>query len=420
MTRHRRFVVGLVLAALVAACGGDDGGGDDVSLEDIEPIVAVQPCDLLDADRRPSSPAPRSPSPRRSSRTTAPPRAASASPTTRSPRPAGSDIAALLEIGPGDEDDVPGGSLASSLDMGDAAAVEEEEDKVTVVYVVQTVVVIVEVAPGSGEVTPETVDEVVEFAETTEPVVTEAVTRRAVRARQPPPPSSSTTTRPRATSRSRSTATPRPELRPSGRRLHRHLRGRGRRRGVRPVPDGHLRRPGRRHLPARRHDRSPRTSHQRRRAHAPDGTTFLDRTVLEVSGVYQLVLTGDATQTGSVDVLVTSATDGEGTIEVDGATETATVEQPGAIFTLEFELAAGDGHLRRLPRRGVRRPEAGHLPPCRLIDPERHQHQRRLHRAGRHQRSSTGTRSPPAAPTRSSSTATAPRWASRRAAHVDD
>ena len=103
---------------------------------------------------------------------------------------------------------------------------------------------------------------------------------------------------------------------------------------------------------------------------AEDGTTFLDRMELEVTGVYQLVLSGDATQTGDVEILVTSATDGEGDIEVDGDTETATVEQPGAIFTLDFELDAGDGFFVAFPRVAYDDLEAGTCLRAAILDPE--------------------------------------------------
>ena len=127
----------------------------------------------------------------------------------------------------------------------------------------------------------------------------------------------------------------------------------------------------------------------------PDGTTFLDRT--EPGGQRRLPARAHGRRhpdrrrsTSSI----TSATDGEGTIEVDGDTETATVEQPGAIFTLEFELDAGRRLLRRLPPGGLRRPRGrGTCLRAAILDPGGHQHQRQLPGRGRHHRSSTRHRS---------------------------
>jgi hypothetical protein len=369
MTRHRRFVVGFVLAALIAACGGDDGGGDDVTLEEVEPIVAVAPCDLLDSGTAAEL---------AGAEVTEPEEVLEDDGTTSCSfgfaddevaETAGSDIAALLEIGPGDEDDVPGGSLARSLDMGDASAVEEEEDKVTVVYVVQTVVVIVEVAPGSGEVTPEMVDDVVEFTESTEPAVTEAVTG------EPFVPDETTTTEfvddPAEGDVEIEVDGDAETLsfdRPGGDAIATFEGEAG---GVVFI-----------RFPAATYADPDAGTCLRVTLVTPDdftlnaicvdpeGASFFERSELELTGVYQLVLEGDATQTGSVDILVTSATDGQADIEVDGATETAAVEQPGALFALDFDLGAGDGFFVAFPRVVYDDTDAGLCIRATIVDPD--------------------------------------------------
>lgn len=369
MTRHRRFWVGVVLAALVAACGGDDGGEDPVELDDVEPIVAVDPCDLLDAGTAEQL----------SGAAVKDPEAVVEDDGTTScefefaddadAEAAGSSVAALLEIGPGSEDDVPGGSLATALDMGDASAVEEEEDKVTVVYVVETVVVFVEVAPGSGEVTDEMVEDVVEFAETTEPVVTEAVTG------EPFVPDTTTTTfvdddEPEGDV----------ELDVDGDvETLEFERAGGNSIGTFEADAGDVifvR------FPAVTFGQSEDVGCLRVGVIDPadvsisggtcvasDGSSFLDRLELATTGVYQLVLNGDATQFGSVDVQITSATDGEGTIDIDGATETATIEQAGAIFSLEFDGQTGDAIFVAFPAATLDDPEGGCLRVS-VIDPD--------------------------------------------------
>jgi hypothetical protein len=100
----------------------------------------------------------------------------------------GSGVAAVMRLEPGDEGDVPGGGLAQALSLGDAGAVEASDTDVQVVYVVREVVVRIEVVPASGEVDEALIDEVVEFAETTEAPIVEAVTGEA------PPATEATTT----------------------------------------------------------------------------------------------------------------------------------------------------------------------------------------------------------------------------------
>ena len=370
MTRHRRFWVGVVLAALVAACGGDDGGDDPIELDDPQPIVAVEPCDLLDA----------STAEQLSGAAVKEPEAVVEDDGTTScefefadeadAETAGSSVAALLEIGPGDEDDVPGGSLASTLDMGDAAAVEEEEDKVTVVYVVETVVVFVEVAPGTGEVTPEMVDDVVEFAASTEPAVTEAVTG------EPFVPDTTTTT---FVDDDPASGDVEIEVDGDAATLEFERAG-GNSVGTFEAEAGDV-----------IFVRFPAATYGQPDAGtclrpsligpddvgigggvciAPDGSSFIDRLELLQSGVYQLEINGDATQFGSADVLITSATDGEGTIEIDGATETATVEDPGSIFVLEFEGQAGDAIFVAFPAATYDDPDAGTCLRPSLIGPD--------------------------------------------------
>jgi hypothetical protein len=371
MTRHRRFWVGVVLAALVAACSGDDGGDEPVELEDAQPIVAVEPCDLLDADTAEQL----------SGAEVKEPEAVVEDDGTTScsfdfadeadAETAGSSVAALLEIGPGDEDDVPGGSLARSLDMGDASAVEEEEDKVTVVYVVQTVVVFVEVAPGSGEVTPEMVDDVVEFTETTEPVVTEAVTG------EPFVPDVEETT---------TTEFVDDEV-PEGEEI-----------SVDGGPaTGVVERAGGvftfvfeaeagdiifTRMPEVTFDAEPNAGCIDVQIINPedvqiagtcafiDGESILDRTVLELDGVYAINIDPRNADTGSVTLEITSATDESGTMEIDGDEVTGTIEQAGAISVFEFEVDAPTFVFTSFPTVVLDGAENAGCIDVRIVDPE--------------------------------------------------
>lgn len=184
------LVVVLVLA-VTSACGG--GGGEEaVALDDIEPIVAIDPCELLDAGTAEDLAGGEVGEPE-SEVTDDGSTSCAFSFRNAGAATSGSAIAARLSIGPGDETDVPGGALARAVSIGDAGAVEERPDKVRVVYVVREVVVRVEVVPASGEVTPELVEEVVRFTETTEKPVTEAVTG------EPFVPDDTTTTEPAPT-----------------------------------------------------------------------------------------------------------------------------------------------------------------------------------------------------------------------------
>jgi hypothetical protein len=175
--RARRLAaVGAValLVTGVAACGGGDD--DDVALEDVEPIVELSPCDLLDGGTASELSGAEVGEAEETVEDDGTVRCQFAFADGGVADTAGSSIAASLSIGPGDASDVPTGALARSLSIGEEAAVEEAPDKVRVVYVVREVVVRVEVVPGSGEVTPELVDDVVAFTETTEAPITEAVT----------------------------------------------------------------------------------------------------------------------------------------------------------------------------------------------------------------------------------------------------
>jgi hypothetical protein len=361
------------LALLAAACGGDDDEATDdtVALEEIEAIVDIDPCDLIDE-------------PTASSLAGAEVDEAESSTdddgTTTCDFPfadeevadeTGSAIAASLRIGPGDESDVPSGSaLARSLDMGDAAGVETPDDaKVRVVYIVQEVVVFVEVVPGDGEVDEELIDEVVEFTETTEAPVTEAVTG------EPFVPDETTTTfvdeevpegdieievddAPFEMSFDRAggnfIATFEAE---AGDIVYTRF------------PSATYGDPESTNC-LRVSIIDPQDFSLNGVCVNPDGSSFLDRAELEVSGTYQLVLSGDATQTGSIEVEITSATDGEGTIEVDGATETATIEQAGAVMSLEFEAATGDALFVAFPAAAYDDPESTNCLRVSVFDPD--------------------------------------------------
>jgi len=170
--RIKGAVVVLLLVAAAACSGGDDG--DDEASVDLEPIAAVEPCDLLDEDaaaelvgadvRKVDDPDVGE---------------GESACDYELADDTGSGIAASMRLAPGDEDDVPGGSLARAMDLGDAGAVETTETAVKVVYVVREVVVRIEVTPASGEVDDAVVDAVVAFAEETEAPVVEAVTGEA-------------------------------------------------------------------------------------------------------------------------------------------------------------------------------------------------------------------------------------------------
>jgi hypothetical protein len=179
----RRVVILVVSVVLVAAAcgGGDDGDAVDV---DLEPIAAIDPCELLDESKASEL--------------------AGGEVERVDDEEAGegelgcrydfaeggvgSGLAAVMRLEPGDEGDVPGGGLAQALSLGDAGAVEATDTDVRVVYVVREVVVRIEVVPASGEVDDALIEEVVEFAETTEAPIVEAVTGEA------PPATEETTT----------------------------------------------------------------------------------------------------------------------------------------------------------------------------------------------------------------------------------
>lgn len=171
--RRMAVIVCVAAALLAAACGGDDGG-DDVAI-DLEPIAAVDPCELLDEE-------------------TASDLAGAEVERVEDDDESddenacrydfaeggvGSGLAAAMTLRPGDESDVPGGALARSMSIGDAGAVEATRTDVKVVYVVREVVVRIEVVPASGEVDDALIDQVVAFAETTEAPIVEALTGEA-------------------------------------------------------------------------------------------------------------------------------------------------------------------------------------------------------------------------------------------------
>jgi hypothetical protein len=170
-----RKAVGVVMAVLVlvAGCGGDDG--EETREVELEPIAAVEACDLLDASKAAEL---------------AGADVEAADGSGDDPNVCefafaddegggiGSGIAASLRMEEGDESDVPGGSLARALSLGDAGAVETTDTAVKVVYVVREVVVRIEVTPVDG-VDDAAVERVVEFAEETEAPVVEAVTGEA-------------------------------------------------------------------------------------------------------------------------------------------------------------------------------------------------------------------------------------------------
>lgn len=190
----RRTAIVLVMLLMAAACGDDGGEAVDVALE---PIAAIDPCELLDED-------------------TASELAGAEVQRVDddeigegeagcrydfADEGIGSGLAAAMRLEQGGEDDVPGGALAQAISLGDAGAVEASETDVKVVYVVREVVVRIEVVPASGEVDDDLIERVVEFAETTEAPVVEAVTGEA-------PPETTATT---AEERSSTTSSTEPE-----------------------------------------------------------------------------------------------------------------------------------------------------------------------------------------------------------------
>jgi hypothetical protein len=165
-----------------AACGGDDGG-ETADIE-LEPIAAIEVCDLLDegtaaelvgADVR---------------RVEDPDLGDDESGCDYElADETGSGVAASMRLARGSTDDIPGGALARSMSLGDGGAVETTDTQVKVVYVVREVVVRIEVAPASGEVSDDIVEAVVDFAIETEAPVVEAITGEA-----PPTTEAETTT----------------------------------------------------------------------------------------------------------------------------------------------------------------------------------------------------------------------------------
>lgn len=346
------------LAALALVAGACSGGGDDeeateetVALEDVEPIVDIEPCDLIDdATASALSGADVEAAESRTDddgTTTCDFAFADADVADET----GSAIAASLSIGPGDEDDVPtGASVARTLSMGDASAVEDEGDKVRVVYVVREVVVRVEVVPGDGEVSDELIDQVVEFTETTEPTVTEAVTG------EPFVPDVDPTTTSTTEPEDEEEVEPGDEVEGLTTTLTVDRAG-----GLDEVTfDADANSFVFLRLTAAP-DTDPASCLRLVVLHpdgftltgtgciATDGSTFLDRVQLDDAGTYTLSFDPDGPATGSIDVEMTGGTDREGTIDVDGATETATVTEPGAVHRLAFEAEAGDAIFVSFP-----------------------------------------------------------------------
>jgi hypothetical protein len=369
-----RLVVGMAALALVAgACGG---GGDDeeatedtVALEDIEPIVDIDPCDLIDdttASELSGADVEGAESTTEDDGTTTCDFAFADESVAEE---TGSALAASLSIGPGDEGDVPSGSsVARTLSMGDASAAEEDDGAVRVVYVVREVVVRVEIVPGDGVVDDELIDQVVEFTETTEPTVTEVVTG------EPFVPDDTTTSTTEFEAAEEFEAGD--ELDEVTETLTVDRAG-----GLDeftfeadanaiafirfPVvtpddPAGPCLR-----VTILDADEATVTGSG---CLAADGRSFIDRTILELGGTYTVRFDPDANATGTIEVRLTGATDSEGTIEVDGDTETATVTQAGAVHRLTFDADAGDAIFISFPAATPDDPEGACLRAT-IIDP---------------------------------------------------
>lgn len=367
------MVAGMAALALVAAAcggGGDDATDDTVNLEEAQPVVDIEPCDLIsetDASTLAGAEVSEADSTTEDDGTTT---CEFAFADEEVADTTGSAIAASLSIGPGDTDDVPTGSaVARTLSMGDGGAVEEEDDKVRVVYVVREVIVRVEVVPGDGEVDEALIDEVVEFTETTEEPVTEAVTGEDF------VPATTTTefvddevpegdeeievdgppvTLEVERSGGTSNATFEAE---AGDIVFLEVTAATRE----PVDSTGC-------LVVRLVDPSDFTINST--CGREDGTAFVDRTELEVDGVYQIVLDPDGPVTGSVEIELSGAEDEEGTIEVDGPAETLTVEDKGGISTFEFEASAGDAIFVSVTAASREPADSTECLVVRIIDPD--------------------------------------------------
>jgi hypothetical protein len=73
-----------------------------------------------------------------------------------------------------------------------------------------------------------------------------------------------------------------------------------------------------------------------------DGTGLIDTTTLTAGGNYALVLHAPGAQVGSATIRVTTVTDQQQTIVVDGSSVSGTVTQPGARSSMTFTAAPGD------------------------------------------------------------------------------
>lgn len=191
-----RLGVVLVAALVLASCGGDDGDDEQAADDDValatEAIVDLDPCGLLDRDTA-------------AALTGAEVEEVDDDPVTSlasligcsyrgDGAGAGGAIAASLVLGGTDEEPeaakdarlaelAPGAQGdAEDLDLGDAGAVVATDDVVQVVYVVEQVVVSVEVTPADA-VDPGAVDAVVAFAEGTVEPVRQAIEAKAQRDR---------------------------------------------------------------------------------------------------------------------------------------------------------------------------------------------------------------------------------------------
>jgi hypothetical protein len=361
------------LALVAAACGGggdDDATEDTVSLEEAEPIVDIAPCDLIDesdASALAGAEVGEAESTTEDDGTTT---CDFAFADEEVADETGSAIAASLSIGPGDSDDVPGGSaVARTLSMGDAGAVEEDDDKVRVVYIVREVVVRVEVVPGDGEIDDELIDEVVEFAETTEAPVTEAVTG------EPFVPRTTTT---EFVDDDVPAGDEEIEIDGSPVTLRVERAG-GQSNATFEAEDGDivfLEITSATRAPVESSDclvvriLDPNDSSINSNCAREDGSAFIDRTELSLDGTYQVLFDPDGPVTGSVQVSLTSVTDEEGDIEIDGATETLTVGDFGGVSRFEFRAEAGDAVFVGLPAATRDDPETTDCLVVRILDPD--------------------------------------------------
>lgn len=327
----------VILCLLTAACGGGGDGASPTTVLDIEPISAVDPCDLLDQDTASELVGDDV------EKVDADVEEGGLGCTYN----VGSALGASMAFEPGTEADLPGAALGSAMgslgEGDDGGTLVDDAETVEVVYIVREVIVTILVQPVDG-VDPDVIDAVVTFAVDTEDDVIAGITGEAT-----------------PTTEADATTTTLDDEVPEGEAIE--IDG-----DAVTITIDRAGGEARLNFEAGADDivfielLSTTTADPAAQCidilviapddtstlggtcvgPGPDAVGFLDRTELPDTGTYGITVNPRERDTGQVTVQITSATDERGSVEVDGDTATATVAQAGARSELEFRANAGD------------------------------------------------------------------------------